>query len=76
MYQLAYYAGVFALSFLMTLLYVFHWHKQFQVHMTVIFILIPIVNLAYLLMYANHEPLAAVSPLTLWQVSFIADAAR
>ena len=61
MYQLTYYAAIFLLSFLLTLLYVFHWHKQFQVHMTVIFILIPIVTLAYLLMYANHAPETAVS---------------
>ena len=60
MVQSAYYAGGFLLSFLLTLLYVFHWHKQFQVHMTVIFILIPIINLGYLLMYAQGDP-AAVS---------------
>ena len=55
MYQLLYYAGLFCLSFLLTLVYVFQWHRQNQVHITAIFILIPIVNLAYLLMYASHE---------------------
>ena len=61
MYQLYYYGGVFGLSFLLTLLYIFRWQKQFQVQMTVVFILIPIVNLGYLLMYANHEQETAVA---------------
>ena len=61
MHQLAYYTGVFLLSFALMLLYVFHWHRQFQTHMTVIFILIPIVNLAYVLMYANRDPMAAAA---------------
>jgi len=55
MYQLIYYAVFFCLSLLLTLLYVFRWHRQDQVHITAIFILIPIVNLAYLLMYASRE---------------------
>ena len=50
MHQQTYYVAIFLFSFLLTLLYVFHWHKQFQVHMTVMFIVISIVNLAYLLM--------------------------
>ena len=61
MYQLYYYGSVFLLSFVLTLLYVFRWQKQFQIHMTAVFILIPIVNLGYLLMYTNHEPETAVA---------------
>lgn len=61
MHQQTYYVAIFLFSFLLTLLYVFHWHKQFQVHMTVMFIVISIVNLAYLLMYANHTPEASIS---------------
>lgn len=61
MYQSYYYGGVFLLSFLLTLLYIFRWQKQFQIHMTAVFILIPIVNLGYLLMYTNHEPETAVA---------------
>lgn len=61
MFQLYYYAGLFGVSFFMMLLYVFQWHKQFHVHMTAIFIVIPIVNLAYLLMYASHEPETAMA---------------
>ena len=63
MYQQLYYGGLFALSFFMTLLYVYHWHKQFQVHLTAAFLLIPIVNLGYLLMYTYHEPETAVAML-------------
>ena len=29
MYQLYYYTGLFALAFLLTLLYIFRWQKQF-----------------------------------------------
>ena len=63
MYQVYYYAGLFVLSFLLMLLYVQRWQKQFQVHMTVAFILIPLVNLGYLLMYTNHEPETAIAML-------------
>lgn len=59
--QFMYYAVLAALSMLLTLLYAFWWRKQFEAHMTVIFIVIPITNLAYLLMYASHELEAVTS---------------
>ena len=46
---------------LLTLLYIFRWQKQFQVQLTAVFLLIPIVNLSYLLMYTNQEPETAVA---------------
>ena len=55
MLQLAYYGGLFAMSMLLTIVYVAQWRKQYEVHMSVIFALIPIVNLAYLLMYTTRE---------------------
>ena len=61
MNQLYYYAALFALSLLLTLLNIFQWRKQFDVHMTVIFLLIPITNLAYLLMYTAREPETAAA---------------
>ena len=61
MTQSIYYAGVFGLSALLTLLYVFLWRRQFDAHMTAIFLLIPIANLAYLLMYASHDPETATA---------------
>ena len=63
MIQMMYYAGAFLLSFLLTLLYCFIWHKHFDVHMTLMFFLIPVVNLGYLLMYENHNPETAVAAL-------------
>ena len=59
--QTYYYLGLFGLSFLLTLLYILRWHRQFDEHLIAIFILIPIANLSYLLMYANHEPETAVA---------------
>ena len=59
MFQLTYYSIFFGLSVLLMLLYVFQWRKQFDAHMTVIFVLIPISNLAYILMYSTSD--AAVS---------------
>ena len=55
MHQLAYYAIISGISFLLTLLYIFIWHKQFAVHLTVVFILIPLANLGYYLLYAGHS---------------------
>lgn len=69
MNQLYYYAGLFVLSFLMTLVYIFKWKKQFQVHMTAIFIIIPTANLAYGLMYAAHMPETAMSMLKIIYIS-------
>lgn len=36
-----------AASLLMTLIYVFMWHRHFDVHITLIFVLVPVVNLGY-----------------------------
>lgn len=69
MFQLYYYAGLFILSFFLTFVYIFKWHKQFQVHITAIFILVPIVNLAYMLMYAAHEPETAMALLKIVYIS-------
>lgn len=69
MFQLYYYAGLFVLSFIMTLVYIFKWQKQFQVHMTAIFIIVPIVNLAYGLMYAARVPETAMAMLKIVYIS-------
>ncbi len=61
MLQLAYYAGLFATSMVLTLVYVAKWRKQYEVHMSVIFALIPVVNLAYLLMYVSGDPQNAMA---------------
>ncbi len=69
MMQVMYYAGIFVLSFFLTFIYIFQWHKKFQVHMTAIFILIPIVNLAYCLMYMAREPETAGALLKIVYIS-------
>ena len=63
MQQIVYYTVMFGLSFVLSLLYVFQWRKQFEVHMTAIFILLPIVNLSYLIMYTGENPETAVAML-------------
>ena len=55
MQQFAYYAAICSMYFLMTLLYVFQWHKQIDIHMSALFTLIPIANLGYFLIYAGHS---------------------
>lgn len=47
-----YYEVIFGISFLLTVIYVMIWQKHFDLNLTVIFILVPIVNLGYYL-YAN-----------------------
>ena len=61
MLQTIYYSVTFILSFLLMLLYLFRWHKQFDVHMTAVFILVPIANLGYLLVYTVHEATAVTA---------------
>ncbi len=45
-----YYSGLFAASLVMTAIYMFIWRKHDDVHITLIFTLIPIVNLGFLLL--------------------------
>ena len=67
--QLSYYVLLFVTSMLLSLLYAFRWRKQFETHMSAIFIVIPITNLAYLLMYAAHEPMVGAA---LTQIVYVA----
>ena len=45
--MVVYYEILFGLSVLLTLIYIAIWHKHFDVHISLIFAFIPIVNLAY-----------------------------
>ncbi|MCR5294214.1 MAG: HD domain-containing protein [Lachnospiraceae bacterium] len=56
MTQFAYYALIFITSFLLFLLYLFNWRKQFHVAFTALFIMLPILELTYLLIYYYHDP--------------------
>ncbi|MBR3203464.1 MAG: hypothetical protein IKF60_07750, partial [Solobacterium sp.] len=42
-----YYDGLFLLSVVLMVLYVLKWHKHFDVHITLMFLVIPITNLGY-----------------------------
>lgn len=43
----AYYHATFGISVLLLLAYLFIWHKHFDVHITLLFALVPIANLGY-----------------------------
>ena len=47
---IGYYATTLAISLALTLMYVFIWHKHFDVHFTLMFTFIPINNLGFLLL--------------------------
>ncbi len=55
MSQNVYYAGLFVMSLFLTLIYIFRWHKQFNVDMTAFFVLMPAITLSYYLLYALHD---------------------
>ena len=46
----AYYTFFFGLSLVLTLLYMFRWHKHDDIHITLIFVLVPVVNLGSVLL--------------------------
>ena len=56
----AYYEILFGLSVLLTLIYIAIWHKHFDVHISLIFTIIPIVNLAYAIMAHSRNLEAAL----------------
>ena len=45
--MLTYYSALFTISVVLTIVYALMWHKHFDVHLTIIYILVPIANLAY-----------------------------
>jgi len=49
MNMLVYYELMFGLSILLSAVYVFMWHKHFDVHITLSFMLLPVGNLAYVM---------------------------
>ena len=47
-----FYVSVFVVSMILTLIYSYQWHNHFNSHMTSVFLIIPIIDLAFLLMYS------------------------
>ena len=58
---MTYYLTLFVISFIMTCVYVFQWHKHFDVNMTVVYPLIPLANLAYVKRAASVSPDAVIN---------------
>ena len=63
-----YYDIVLFLSVLLTALYMFKWRKHFDVHITLVYVLVPIVNLGAVLLAHTHSLDAALG---VNQLSFI-----
>ena len=61
MTQTLYYGVVAALSLVLMLVYAFFWHREFETHMTAIFMVIPVSCLSYLLMYCSHTAETAMN---------------
>ena len=55
---IALYALFLGFSAFLTGLYIFKWHKHYDVHITLVYVLVPIVNLSYFL-YSTAEDLGA-----------------
>ena len=60
-----YYEVMLVLSVIFTLIYVFLWHKHFDVHFTLIFAFIPVVNLGHMLIALSTTYEEAVTGLKL-----------
>ncbi len=50
-----YYIGMFVLSVLLLIAYLLVWHKHFDIHITLMFVLVPIANLGYLLVATSKN---------------------
>ncbi len=52
---LLYYDILLILSMALTAVYIFKWYKHFDVHITLVFALVPVVNLGYVLLGHSHS---------------------
>ncbi|MBR1739942.1 MAG: HD domain-containing protein [Ruminococcus sp.] len=59
--MLLFYDILFSVSLVLTLIYAFMWHKHFDVHFTVLFILIPISELGYCMLAHSKSIEAALA---------------
>ncbi|MCR4690046.1 MAG: HD domain-containing protein [Lachnospiraceae bacterium] len=49
--QQTYYATFFGLSVILSLFYLYNWHKRLDVNMTILYLMIPLTNISYMVMY-------------------------
>lgn len=59
--MVAYYEILFGLSVLLTLIYIFIWHKHFDTHISLIFAFIPVANLGYTMLAHSRSLDAALA---------------
>ena len=59
--MVAYYEVLFGLSVLLTLIYIFIWHKHFDTHISLIFAFIPVANLGYAMLAHARSLDAAIA---------------
>ena len=59
------YGSIAGVSFVLLIAYIFRWHKHLDSHITVINGLIPMINLAYFMMYFDSDPGVATTYLKL-----------
>ena len=50
-----YYLTAFIISAILTGVYMFVWHKHYDVHITLLFALVPVVNLGFLLVSRSQS---------------------
>ena len=55
MSEAVYYGCLFGFSLILLYLYVLNWHRHFDVHITLVFVLVPITNLGYLLLSLSRN---------------------
>ncbi|MBR6186054.1 MAG: HD domain-containing protein [Clostridia bacterium] len=58
---IAVYEATAAVSMLLTIVYMFIWHKHCDVHITLTFVFVPLVNVAYVLLYRSKTLEAALN---------------
>ncbi len=61
MIQQTYYIALFLLSFALTIWYVILWRPRFDTHLSAIFVMVPIANLAYMLLYLARDRDTAIA---------------
>ena len=55
-----YYAFICVISFFLSFIYAYRWNKHLDVHMTIVFVMVPVCNLEYYLMYTSSDINAAI----------------
>ena len=60
-----YYSICFVVSFILSTIYVYTWRRRFDAHMTCLFVIIPLVNLSYLLMTISGDAGVALAMIKL-----------